>query len=191
MTTTCQIETDRLLLRPLDEADRDDFAAMNADSDVMTYFVSPMTREESDAAFTRYTAHFQQNGFAFLAALLRSTGEFAGIIGMQVMRFAVPNLPQPAVEIGWRLNRAQQGRGYATEGARAIVRSAFQEHGLAEVVAITAVNNKPSRHVMEKLGMHHDASLDFDHPDVPSGHALQRHVLYRLANPRNTTREEV
>ena len=70
MTTTFQIETDRLLLRPLDEADRDDFVAMNADSDVMTYFVSPMTREESYAAFTRYTTHFQQNGFAFLAALL-------------------------------------------------------------------------------------------------------------------------
>lgn len=191
MTTTFQIETDRLLLRPLDESDRDDFAAMNADADVMTYFVSPMTREESDAAFTRYVAHFEQHGFAFLAARVRSTGEFAGIIGMQVMRFAVPNLPQPAVEIGWRLNRAQHGRGYATEGARAILRSAFQEHGLAEVVAITAVDNKPSRHVMEKLDMHHDASLDFDHPNVPSGHALQRHVLYRLANPRNTTREEV
>ncbi|SDF48608.1 GNAT family N-acetyltransferase [Terriglobus roseus] len=191
MTTTFQIETDRLLLRPLDEADRDDFAAMNADADVMTYFVSPMTREESDAAFARYTTHFQHNGFGFLAARTRSTGEFAGIIGMQVMRFAIPNLPQPAVEIGWRLNRAQQGRGFATEGARSILRSAFQEHGLPEVVAITAVSNKPSRHVMDKLGMHHDASLDFDHPNVPNGHALQRHVLYRLANPRSTTREEV
>lgn len=191
MTTTFQLETDRLLLRPLDEADRDAFAAMNADADVMTYFVSPMTREESDAAFTRYTTHFQQNGFAFLAARTRSSGEFAGIIGMQVMRFAVPNLPQPAVEIGWRLNRAQHGRGYATEGARAILNSAFQEHGLAEVVAITAVSNTPSRHVMDKLGMHHDGSLDFDHPNVPTGHALQRHVLYRLVNPRSTTREEV
>jgi RimJ/RimL family protein N-acetyltransferase len=191
VTTTFKIETDRLLLRPLDEGDRDDFAAMNADADVMTYFVSPMTREESDEAFTRYTSHVKRNGFGFLAARVRSTGAFAGIIGMQVMRFALPNLPQPAVEIGWRLNRAQHGYGYATEGARAIVHSAFQEHGLAEVVAITAVNNRPSRHVMDKLGMHHDASLDFDHPNVPEGHALQRHVLYRLANPRSTIREEV
>jgi len=164
---------------------------MNADAAVMTYFVAPMTREESDEAITRYRTHVQNNGFGFLSARLRSTGEFAGIIGMQIMRFAVPNLPQPAVEIGWRLTCSHQGKGLATEGARAIVRSAFEDHDLAEVVAITAVQNTPSRHVMEKLGMRHDPSLDFDHPNVPSGHALQRHVLYRLSNPHSTTRDEV
>lgn len=191
MTTAFPIETDRLALRPLQEQDRDAFAAMNADVNVMTYFVAPMTREESDEAITRYITHVDRNGFGFLSARVRSTGEFAGIIGMQIMRFAIPGLPQPAVEIGWRLNTCHQGKGFATEGAQAIVRSAFEDHGLTEVVAITAVQNAPSRHVMDKLRMCHDPSLDFDHPNVPSGHVLQRHVLYRLSNPHSTTRDEV
>ncbi len=159
------------------------FAAMNADPGVMRFFAAPMTGQESDDAIARYGAAFERDGFSFFAATLRETGVFAGIIGMQVMRDVVPNLPQPAVEIGWRLVQSCQGLGLATEGATAIVAYAFGEVGLSEVVAITAISNHASRHVMEKLGMTHRPELDFNHPRVPAGHANERHTLYSLRNP--------
>ncbi len=190
MTTSLQLETDRLILRPLTAAHLAEFAGMNADPVVMAYFAAPMTLEESEAAIARYAAARERNGFSFMAAETRNTGEFTGMIGMQVMRDVVPNLPQPAVEIGWRLRREYQGQGLATEGARAVVDFAFNELRLPNVVAITAVANAPSRHVMEKLGMQHQPHLAFDHPRVPAGHLHQRHVLYRLTNPRNATRQE-
>ena len=50
-------------------------------------------------------------------------------------------------------------------------------------MAVTAVGNEASRRVMEKLGMTSDRAEDFDHPLVPAGHPLARHVLYRLKRP--------
>ena len=181
-----QIATSRLILRPARDSDRAPYTAMNADSIVMTYFASTMTPEESDASLARFQAAYDRDGFGFLVAELRSTGAFAGIIGAQTMRDAVPNLPQPAVEIGWRLLRAFHGQGLATEGARAIVDFCFNTLQLPEVVAITALGNQPSRHVMEKLGMTYRPDLEFDHPRMPPGHPHQRHALYQLHNPNST-----
>jgi RimJ/RimL family protein N-acetyltransferase len=185
LTRPLQLETPRLTLRRWQEADRAPFAAMNADPGVMRFFAAPYTREESDAAIDRYLAAFDRDGFSFFAATLRDTGIFAGTIGLQTMRDVVPNLPQPAVEIGWRLTQATQGQGLATEGALAILDLAFHQLGLAEVVAITALPNQPSRHVMEKLGMTHRPELDFNHPRVPTGHQYERHTLYSLRNPNS------
>ena len=142
-----------------------------------------MTREQSDEAIERYLTCFDRDGFSFFAAIHRDSGDFVGTIGMQIMRFAVPTLAQPAVEIGWRLTQASQGKGLATEGARAIVDMAFHQLALPEVVAITALPNQASRHVMEKLGMTHCPELDFNHPRVPAGHRYERHTLYSLRNP--------
>jgi RimJ/RimL family protein N-acetyltransferase len=183
LPTNLQLETERLILRPWRESDRAPFAAMNADPAVMAYFPALMTCAESDEAIARYQAALTRDGFGFFAAELRATGDFAGIIGAQTMRDAVPNLPQPAVEIGWRLPRALHGQGLATEGARATVAFAFSTLNIPEVVAITALGNQPSRHVMEKLGMTHRPDLDFDHPRMPPGHPHQRHTLYQLKNP--------
>jgi RimJ/RimL family protein N-acetyltransferase len=180
LTQPLQLETSRLTLRRWQEADRMPFAQMNADPVVMNYFAAPMTREQSDEAIDRYLAAFDREGFSFFAAVERGRGDLIGTIGLQIMRDAVPNLPQPAVEIGWRLTQSAQGKGLATEGARTIVDFAFNQLGLNEVVAITALPNRASRHVMEKLGMTHRPELDFDHPRVPAGHQYQRHTLYSL-----------
>ena len=186
LLSSLQLETARLILRPWRDSDRAPFAEMNADPAVMNYFPAPMTRAESDAALARFQAAYDRDGFGFLVAELRSTGAFAGIIGAQTMRDVVPNLPQPAVEIGWRLPRAFHGQGLATEGARATVAFCFNQLNLPEVVAITALGNRASRRIMEKLGMTHRPELDFDHPRMPSGHAHQRHTLYQLRNPTST-----
>jgi RimJ/RimL family protein N-acetyltransferase len=84
------------------------------------------------------------------------------------------------VEIGWRLAAAYWGQGLATEGAREVVRYGFESLALNEIVAFTVPGNMRSRRVMEKLGMTHDSADDFDHPDLPEGHPMRRHVLYRI-----------
>src|SRR5690606_16901137 len=90
------------------------------------------------------------------------------------------NLPcSPCVEIGWRLARACWGRGYGTEAARASLYFAFATLALEEVVAFTPIGNRASRALMEKLAMR-DSGHNFQHPEVPYGHPLREHVLYRL-----------
>ena len=86
----------------------------------------------------------------------------------------------PAVEVGWRLARSAWGKGYATEGARAALAFGFEEAGLVEIVSLTTATNTRSRAVMERIGMTHNPNDDFDHPDLPEGHPLGRHVLYRV-----------
>jgi RimJ/RimL family protein N-acetyltransferase len=183
LTSAPQLETPRLTLRRWQEADRASFAEMNADPVVMHFFAAPMTREQSDEAIDRYLVAFNRKGFSFFAAVEKNTGDFIGTIGMQIMRDVVPHLPQPAVEIGWRLTQSAQGKGFATEGARTTVDFAFNKLGLNEVIAITALPNRASRRVMEKLGMTHRPELDFNHPRVPAGHQYERHTLYSLRNP--------
>lgn len=190
MSATFQLATPRLILRPWQDRDRAPFTALNADHIVMTYFAAPMSPAETDDAMARYNMQLTRDGFTMFAAEHRESGDLAGILGMQTMRDAIPNLPQPAVEIGWRLARNYQVQGLATEGARAIIDFAFQQHNLARVVAITAVGNVASRHVMHKLGMAHDPALDFDHPRMTTGHPHQRHVLYSLQNPATIATQE-
>ena len=86
----------------------------------------------------------------------------------------------PGVELVWTLGSAWWGHGYAPEAARAAAADGFARCGLPELVAFTAAVNAPSRRVMEKLGMRLDPMASFDHPGVPAGHLLLRHVLYRL-----------
>ena len=179
MTVAIQIVTPRLLLRDWQARDREPFAAMNSDPAVMHYFPAPLTVEESDAAIARYTDQLARDGFTMFAAEDRSTGELLGLLGAQTMRFAVLSLPQPAIEIGWRLAASAQGRGLATEGARAVLEH-LREQNIREVVAITVPDNQPSRNVMEKLGMQHRPELTFDHPLVAEDSPRRTHVLYSI-----------
>ena len=112
----------------------------------------------------------------------RGTRRFIGFTGLLHQTFEAPFTP--ASEIGYRLARHAWGRGYATEAATEAVRHGFEDAGLGDIVSMTAVRNVRSRAVMRKLGMTHDAADDFDHPKVPDGHDLKRHVLYRLSADR-------
>lgn len=171
------IETPRLLLRDWVPADRDAFVRMNADAEVMRYFPALVTAEETDAMLERNRGNIAASGIGFWAVELRETGEWLGFIGLGVPRFAAHFTP--CVEMGWRLEARYWNRGLATEGAMAMLRHAREGLAIPEVVAFTAVENKPSRRVMEKIGMAYVDGGDFDHPHVPEGHALRRHVLYR------------
>lgn len=155
------LTTPRLTLRSWRETDRDEFAALNADPEVMWDLGGPFVRADSDAKFDRYRATFHQHGFSRLAIEERQ-GRFVGYAGIMP---AAPNHPLgPHVEIGWRLARAVWGKGYATEAAGAVLRDAFERLGLAEIVAYTAPDNVRSQAVMERLGMQRDALRDFSTP---------------------------
>jgi RimJ/RimL family protein N-acetyltransferase len=127
-------------------------------------------------------SHFTAHGFGLFAAELQETGECIGFVGLAVPRFEARFTP--CVEIGWRLSAHHWGSGLATEGAREVARYAFEELGLAGLVSFTVPHNVRSRRVMEKIGMIRDACEDFDHPGIAEGHALRRHVLYRLLSVR-------
>jgi ribosomal-protein-alanine N-acetyltransferase len=176
------LRTDRLLLRSWRPADRRAFARMNADPEVMEFFVAPLTREESDAFVDRIETGFAQHGFGVWAVEEITTGAFIGFAGLLLQTFEASFTP--AFEIGYRLDRHAWGQGYATEAAREAVRFGFERAGLVEIVSMTAVGTVRSRAVMRKLGMTHDSRDDFDHPRVPDGHPLKRHVLYRLTIER-------
>ena len=109
---------------------------------------------------------------------VEASGTFIGFVGLAEPRFEAPFTP--CVEIGWRLRRDAWGHGYATEAAEAVLAHGFETLRLPEIVSFTTVANEPSRAVMRRLGMHHDPAEDFDHPSVPEGHPVRRHVLYRL-----------
>jgi len=175
------IETKRLILRAWKESDLAPFARLNADPHAMEFMLKPLTRKESDAWVERMQAHLLQHGFAHHAVESKDGGKFIGSIGMSVSAYETPF--SPFVEIGWRILPEFWNHGFATEGARAVLDHASKNLGLSEIVAFTVPMNLPSRRVMEKIGMVHDSTGDFDHPRVPAGHPLQRHVLYRWRKP--------
>ncbi|WP_407940806.1 GNAT family N-acetyltransferase [Nonomuraea antri] len=172
------LRTDRLLLRPWRPADREPFAALNADPEVMAHFPATLTRAQSDAFADASDGLITRQGWGRWALERLDTGEFIGFTGLHRPTFDAPFLP--ATEIAWRLSRSAWGHGYATEAATAALAFAFDRLGLDEVVSFTATVNTRSSAVMRRLGMTHDAAGDFDHPVLPPGHRLRRHVLYRL-----------
>ena len=201
--TPTELRTERLVLRRWREADLAPFAALNADPVVMEFLPAPLTRAESDAMVARIEATFDERGFGLWAVEVAevtegaeeagvaevaemaetgpAVGTFAGFVGLWPTSFDAHFTP--AVEVGWRLARPHWGRGYATEAARVALADGFARLAPAEIVSFTAVVNRRSQRVMARLGMTRDPADDFDHPRLPLGHRLRRHVLYRLAAP--------
>jgi RimJ/RimL family protein N-acetyltransferase len=176
---TPELRTERLLLRAWRDSDREPFAAMNADPVVMQHFPTTLTRAQSDAMIERQRERWAAGDPALWAAERTDTGEFIGFIGLALPHFDAPFTP--CVEVGWRLAADHWGHGFAPEGATAAMVHGFDVLALDEIVSFTSPGNANSRRVMEKLGLHHDPADDFDHPNLPPGHRLRRHVLYRVA----------
>lgn len=176
-----ELETERLLIRPWEDRDLEAFAVMNADPDVMRYFPSPLSRQESDALVKRAREKTQTDGFCFSPVVLKETDQFLGFVGLSRPSYPKPLPFDPCVEIGWRLARFAWGFGYASEAARAWLGFGYETLGLSEIVSFTAVDNGPSQRVMQRLGMGRNTADDFLHPMLAPDHALAPHVLYRLS----------
>ena len=176
-----EVITERLLLRRWRESDREPFFQMCQDAEAMRYLLPITDRAASNAFIDRLETHFDTNEFGMCAAERRDTGEFIGIIGLQIPRIAIT--PEPCIEAGWRLRRSAWGQGFAREGASAIMDAGFMNLGVSEVIAVTAIQNERSWRVMERLGMHRDAST-FAHPALPADHPLSEHFMYRKQRAR-------
>jgi RimJ/RimL family protein N-acetyltransferase len=172
------LQTPRLTLRRWQDSDRQPFAEINADPRVMEFFPNMLTREESDRLIDRIEASITRRGYGLYAVELQSEHSVIGFIGLSEPNFEAHFTP--CVEIGWRLAANTWGQGFATEGARAIAAYAFETLKLDSLVSFTSEQNLRSRRVMEKIGMTFDPADSFDHPNLPEGHLLRRHVLYRL-----------
>ena len=172
------LTTPRLALGSWDDEATDGLFRLSSDPEVMRYFPALATPEQIEALAQRHQANLDAGRPGLYAVRVRETSRFIGFVGLAVPFFEAAFVP--CVEIGWRLAREAWGKGYATEAGQACLAHGFDTLGLPEIVSFTAVLNKPSIAVMRRLGMHTDPDEDFDHPSVPEGHRLRRHVLYRL-----------
>ncbi|NUB11861.1 GNAT family N-acetyltransferase [Azospirillum brasilense] len=182
MTTPAVLTSSRLILRPWRDGDSEAFHALSQNPAVMEHLLPLPDRATSDAVIQRIGAHFDRHGFGFWAVERPGHSPFIGFVGLAHVTWEAPFAP--AVEVGWRLDPAHWGQGLATEAAGLALAYGFGVAGLDEIVAFTVPENRRSRRVMERLGMERDAAGDFDHPRVPDGHRLKRHVLYRVGRNR-------
>jgi RimJ/RimL family protein N-acetyltransferase len=173
------LETARLALRRFTEADVDNLYALDSDPAVMRFLNGgrPTPRDViENEVLPRILQHYEQyDGFGTWAAIEKSSGTFLGWFGFRPHEEAHPG----EVELGYRLRRSAWGKGYATEGSRALVRKGFTELGVQRVVAQTMAVNTASRRVMGKVGLTLVRTFHQDWPDVIAG-GEQGDVEYAL-----------
>lgn len=173
------IDTQRLIIRSWRNADRAPYAAMGQDAAVMRYLGPLQSRAETDAAIDRMIAIEAECGHCFWALERRRDSALLGFCGLLPGKAPL----EGKIEIGWRLASAHWGQGYAREAAAAVLGWAWANTRHPAVHAITVPANSASWGLMERLGMVRLADGDFDHPGVPDGSPLKRHISYRVDRP--------
>ena len=177
------IETERLILRPPEDRDREALFELNADPRVGRWLSGSLSREQTDALIARMEADIAEHGFTLWPVERKADGAVIGMAGLLAMGADLP--PGPALEVGWRFAPAAWGHGYATEAAKGALAWGFANRPQApEIIAITARTNLASQAVMKRLGMVYEPWRDFDHPRVPDGSPLKAHVTYSLKRPK-------
>jgi len=172
------ILTERLKLRPWLDTDAEPFIQLNKDPEVMRFFPSTQTTDETLRQIDRIKKHFTDYGYGLYAIERLDNHQFIGYTG-----FAHPSFKShftPCIEVGWRLSKDNWGRGFATEAAKACITHGFGILGFNEIYSFTATINLPSISVMKKSGL--QLVGEFEHPILPEGHPLKTHVLYKISN---------
>ena len=177
-----EIRGERVLLRDWRDSDLTPFAELNADPQVRRYFPNVLSQDQSNASAAFLREHAMREGFTFWAVEVPGVADFIGFVGLLRIQFEAPFTP--GVEIGWRLARAYWGNGYATEAAKLALDYGFTTLRLDKIVAITTPENHPSQAVMLNIGMTRDHAGDFDHPNLPAGHPMRKHVTYHIHRDR-------
>lgn len=175
--TSRVLRSARLELRPLTAGDLELVQTINGDERVMASLGGLRTLAQSRAWLERQLAHYRDHGYA--RYLVSRDTQFVGLVGLSRTDFERGLVP--GVEIAWCLSFEHWGKGYATEAARVAIDEGFTRFGLEQVIAVTSVNNRRSRRVMERLGMSHSPGETFEHPQLPAGDPLRPHVVYRLS----------
>jgi len=174
------LETERLIIRNWQITDRDLFYQINSDDRVMEYFTIRRTREQSNKMMDDLKQGISKNGYGFTAIALKQNNQPVGFCGLADASDEDPMF-DGHFQIGWRLAPQFWGNGYATESARALLRFGFEKLNTNEILAFAVVGHNRSFAVMERIGMSHDPSRDFIHPQVPETHPhLRKHLTYSI-----------
>lgn len=152
-----QLETARLILRPLTFADTDHLLGILSDPEAMRHYPQVYNREETEGWITRIRAMYERCGHSFYACLLKESGEFAGICG--ILQQTVDDVEEK--EIGYLFLRKFWNRGYASEAAQFWRDYAFNVMGRTRMISLIDPDNIASRRVAEKNGMHIEKQADF------------------------------
>jgi RimJ/RimL family protein N-acetyltransferase len=192
-------DTERLTFRRFTTADLENVVALNGDAEVMRFLDGgPHSRAEiEERVLPELIADQKDDGLGRWAAETLADGEFVGWFSLHAvapddgpMESWPPTNATATVSIGYRLRRDAWGKGYATEGAKALLRWAFLHLGAKEVVASTMAVNQGSRNVMEKTGLRLDRTVHIDWPDPLPGteHGEVEYELLRSDWERLTAR---
>jgi RimJ/RimL family protein N-acetyltransferase len=176
------VHTQRLTLRDWRDADREPWAAMGRDPEVMVHLGPLMDRTQADAAFNRLRRFQATLGHTFWALERRESGEFLGFCGLKIIPENITGL-EDVVEIGWRLRRDAWGKGYAREAATASLQWGWDNLPVDRIAAITTPANSRSWGLMQRLGMTRRHDLDFHHPALAPDDPLAPHIAYEIFRP--------
>jgi len=177
--STLDLQTPRLHLRNWRQQDWPEFARLNADPEVMEYYPTTLSTDESNELADKISTKLTDQGWGFWAVELKITSQFIGFVGLNQPIYDLP--VSPCTEIGWRLAKPFWGMGYATEAGRIALDYGFTILALTEIYSFASTSNLRSISVMKRLNMT-DTRQNFEHPIIPPNHPLREHVLYKIDN---------
>lgn len=167
------LTTERLLLRPFTGDDLDEYARICSDPEVMRYIGSgqPLSRAEAWRQIAFLAGHWHLRGHGTWAVVRREDDRLLGRAGL--------HYPEgwPGLEVGWLLDRAAWGQGYAREAGEASLRHAFTTVGADHVISVIHPANERSLRVAGRLGMR------FERFDLVSGINVAIYGIARAAHP--------
>jgi len=169
----------RLGFRNWQETDLAALSSINSDEKVMEFFPATKTAEETADFIQRMQQEYCEKGFCYFAADDLSTNELIGFIGLHEQVFEAAFTP--CIDIGWRLRKRSWNKGFATEGARACLRYAFDQLHLKKIVSIAPEINSKSENIMRRIGMTKKGV--FKHPLLKDFPKLESCVLYEIDRP--------
>ena len=168
--------SERLGFRNWVAADIPKMAKINASAEVMKHFPSTATEGQTVEFIKRMQAQYAEKGYCYFAVDKLSDGEFIGFIGLSYQTFEADFTP--CVDVGWRLDDAHWGNGYATEGAKSCLEYGFNFLKIKTIKALCPIVNLPSENVMKKLGM--QKIKHFKHSKLGDFPVLEECVLYEI-----------
>ena len=166
----------RLGFRNWIESDIPKMIEISGNPEVMLFFPAVATPEQTTDFIRRVQNQFEEKGYCYFAVDELETKKFIGFIGFYYQDYE--SEITPATDIGWRLHPDFWGKGYATEGAKACLEYGKNTLNLKHVIATAPLINKPSIHVMEKIGM--TKELEFIHPRLVDNERLRNCVCYEI-----------
>lgn len=145
------LETERLILRPMTEADIEDVFILRRDDEVMRYIREPvLSRREAEDWINLISSRWAKDEIGFCSVFEKQSGKFAGWCGLWQLK------ENREIEVGYAMVKEFWGKGFASEAARAFLEYGFDKLKLEKIVAVARPENAGSRRVMEKIGMRFD-----------------------------------